>query len=223
MPYRRKLPPQGRKIRAMSTAQTGWRLWSKGAISMTKREIAELMTIMQANYPDSFRGQSEAVIGAKIALWYEFFRDRPKDVVYAAAKAFIANDTKGFMPNIGQINAYIQKLTVPDEMTEGEAWGYVARALKNSSYNSAEEFEKLPPRIQRLVGSHSQLKEWALMDTETVQSVVSSNFQRSFRARQASDREYERLPSDVKILLAEFSQSVFKPMPDVPALEEGEI
>ena len=32
---------------------------------MTKREIAELMTVMQTNYPDSFKGQSDAVVGAK--------------------------------------------------------------------------------------------------------------------------------------------------------------
>lgn len=189
---------------------------------MTKLEIVELMTVMQANYPDSFRGQSDSVIGAKIALWHEFFRDYPKKLVHAAAKAFIANDTKGFMPNIGQINAYIQKLTTPDDMTESEAWGYVAKALKNSAYNALEEFEKLPPRIQQLVGSHNQLKEWAIMDTATVQSVVSSNFQRSFRARQASDKEYERLPSDVKKFLSGFSQAAFKSMPEVPMLDENE-
>lgn len=191
---------------------------------MTKLEIAELMTVMQANYPDSFRGQSDEVIGAKIALWHDFFRDYPKDVVYAAAKAFIANDTKGFMPNIGQINDCIQKMTNADTMTEGEAWIYVAKALQNSAYNSAEEFAKLPERIQRLVGSHNQLREWALMDSETVHSVVSSNFQRTFRARQASDREYEKLPQSVKRIAQGLAGEVFKPMPEAPKYAlEGEV
>lgn len=191
---------------------------------MTKREISELMTVMQANYPDSFRGQSDAVIGAKIALWHEFFQEYPREVVYAAAKAFIANDTKGFMPNIGQINDYIQKLRQTDNMTEGEAWGYVSRALRNSAYNSAEEFSKLPERIQRLVGSHNQLKEWAMMDADTVQSVVSSNFQRAFRARLASDKEYDRLPAGVKQMAQRLAGEVFGKMPDVPryALEGGD-
>jgi len=190
---------------------------------MTKREIAELMTVMQANYPDSFKGQSDEVVAAKISLWYEFFQSYPKELVHAAAKAFMANDTKGFMPNIGQINDYIQKIRSQDDMTEGEAWGYVSRALRNSSYNSAEEFAKLPERIQRLVGSHNQLREWAMMDTETVQSVVSSNFQRAFRARQKSDAEYERLPGDVKQFMQRISGEVFKAMPEAPkyALEEG--
>jgi hypothetical protein len=190
---------------------------------MTKREIAELMTIMQANYPDSFKGQSDSVVGAKIALWHEFFKDYPKELVQAAAKAFIANDTKGFMPNIGQINDCIQKITHRDDMTEAEAWGLVRRALRNGYHGAREEFEQLPERVQRLVGSPNQLKEWALMDVDTVESVIASNFQRSFRARKASDEEYERLPGEVKRAMQELSGSIFKAMPDVLAyaLEEG--
>ena len=191
---------------------------------MTKREIAEMLTVIQANYPDTAKGQSDAAFKAKVTLWYEFFQEHPKELVHAAAMAFIANDTKGFMPNIGQINEYIQKLRCQDNMTEGEAWGYVAKAIRNSVYNSVEEFEKLPERIQRLVGSHNQLREWALMDSEIVQSVVSSNFQRTFRSRQKSDAEYERLPGDVKQFIQQISGEMFKALPEVPkyALEEGD-
>lgn len=191
---------------------------------MTKREIAEMLTVMQTNYPDTARGQSDEAFKSKVALWHDFFRDYPKELVNAAAKAFIANDTKGFMPNIGQINDHIQKIRHNDNMTEGEAWRCVAKAISNSTYNSAEEFAKLPERIQRLVGSPNQLREWALMDAEIVQSVVSSNFQRTFRARQRSDAEYERLPSDVKQFIQCISSEVFKPMPEAPkyALEEGD-
>ena len=191
---------------------------------MTKREIAEMLTVIQANCPDTAKGQSDAAFKSKVTLWYEFFQNYPKELVHAAAMAFIANDTKGFMPNIGQINDYIQKLRGQENMTEGEAWSYVAKAIRNSAYNSAEEFAKLPERIQRLVGSHNQLREWALMDAEILQSVVSSNFQRTFRARQKSDVEYERLPSRVKLLAQRFAGEVFKAMPEVPkyALEEGD-
>ena len=67
---------------------------------MTKRETAELMTVLQANYPDSFRGQSEAIVGAKISLWHKMFGEYPKEVVNAAAMAFMATDMKGFMKNL---------------------------------------------------------------------------------------------------------------------------
>lgn len=195
----------------------------QGVILMTKREVAELMTILQANYPDSFRGQSDAVVGAKIALWHDFFKDYPKEVVQAAAKAFMANDTKGFMPNVGQINDQIQKLKAPARITEGEAWAMVYKALSNSSYNSAEEFEKLPENIQRLVGSPNQLREWARLDLNEVQTVVASNFQRTYRAREKADAEYERLPGEVKEFAQRIAGTVFGRLDSAPtyALEDS--
>lgn len=172
---------------------------------MTKREVAELMTVLQANYPDSFRGQSDLVVSGRVTLWYDFFKDYPKDVVYAAAKAFMATDTKGFMPNVGQIAEQIRNLTASREMTEQEAWSLVSNALRNSSYGSVEEFAKLPPLIQKVVGSPEQLKMWAMMEADVVQSVVSSNFQRSFRTGQNRDRDLQKLPGDVKAFISQIA------------------
>ena len=188
---------------------------------MTKREVAELMTVLQANYPDSFRGQSDAVVSAKIALWHDFFKDYPNQVVYAAVKAFIATDTKGFMPNIGQINEQIQRMKPGNDMTPGEAWSIVAKAIRNSTYGAAEEFAKFPPEIQKAVGCHEQLREWALMDAETVGSVVASNFQKSFRIRQDRDRDMEKLPPDVREFIAQ-TASQFG-MVEAPKSASGEL
>ena len=52
-----------------------------------------------------------------------------------------------------------------------------------------ESFEAMPPLVKRIVGSASQLGSWALMDLNTVNSVVSSNFQRSYKALAASQKE----------------------------------
>lgn len=166
------------------------------------------MTVLQANYPDSFKGQSDAVVAAKIALWHDFFKDHPKQIVYAAAKAFMATDTKGFMPNVGQLAEQIRKLSSPQEMSAAEAWGLVSKALRNSTYGAAEEYAKLPTAIQRVVGSPEQLKEWAMMEAEIVQSVVSSNFQRSFKVRQERDKEFEKLPGDVKAFASQIANGV---------------
>lgn len=176
---------------------------------MTKREIAELLTVVQANYPDSFRGASDAVFEARVELWYGMFQDYPKEVVQAAAKSFMATDTKGFMPNVGQIMEHIQRMKRGvDEMTPAEAWAIVSKALRNSAYWADEEFEKLPLEIKRAVGSQNQLREWALMDSETVQSVIGSTFQKSFQIRQTRDREMEKLPGDVRKFIAGFAGSI---------------
>ena len=165
---------------------------------MTYDETLAIMSVLKAAYPryyaDMNRRDAEGVVG----LWTEMFKDDPVEVVALAVKAHIANDKKGFPPHIGAIKDAIVKLRTPNEMTELEAWGLVQKALRNGIYGAVEEFEKLPPVIRRLLGAPSQLKEWAMMDADVVASVVASNFQRSYKARAASEREYLALPSDVR-------------------------
>ena len=135
---------------------------------------------------------------AIIDLWSRQFADYEYVVVNAALDAYIAVDEQNRAPNVGVLKALIRKMTQPDEMTEQEAWEMVAKALRNSGYNSSEEFEKLPDHIKRVVGSPNQLREWSQMDTETLHSVVASNFQRSYRARVKSDKEYMAIPASVR-------------------------
>jgi len=91
----------------------------------------------------------------------------------------------------------------------------VAGALRNSVYGADDEFRKLPPAVQRTVGSPSQLKEWALMDAETVQSVVASNFQRSFQVCQKREDDYQKLPGAVKSFIAELAGKMeFEKLPE---------
>jgi hypothetical protein len=66
-----------------------------------------------------------------------------------------------------------------------------------ASYNA------LPPEIRRLVGSVSQLKEWAY--TEGDMSVIASNFMRSYRVTATRDKEISRLPESGKQLMKQLS------------------
>jgi hypothetical protein len=141
-------------------------------------------------------------------LWATMFADDPVEVVAMAVKAFIASDKKGFPPHIGAIKDAIVKLKTPDAMTEQEAWELVRRATSNSNYGAKDEFEKLPPVVRRLVGSPNQLREWAMMDSDVVGSVVASNFQRSYKARTESEREYMALPSDVRATMAQIADGM---------------
>lgn len=182
---------------------------------MTKKEMAEIIAIMQSNYPDDFRGMSDKAMNGKINLWFMQFRDDDFKEVLAAVMAHIATDTNRFMPPVGVIKAKLVEIRLPDEMTPQEAWELVSRATRNSAYNSSEEFAKLPPVVQRLVGSPTQLKEWAQMDTDTLQSVVASNFQRSYKIRAAKEREFLALPANVKDAMEQIAAGM--KMPELPS------
>ena len=175
---------------------------------MTREQTLDIMVVIQAAYPNFYKGMSKQQADAVIDLWATMFVDEPLDVVAMAVKAHICNDKKGFPPHIGAIKEAIIKLQTPDEMTEMEAWGHIRKAIGNGLYGSQKEFDKLPPVLQRLVGSPNQLREWANMDEETVASVVASNLQRSYKARAAHERELLALPADVRQTMERLSASL---------------
>lgn len=187
---------------------------------MNQTDTLAILGVLKAAYPNFYKDMRRSEADGIVALWTEMFKDEPAEVVALAVKAHIANDKKGFPPHIGVIKDAIVKIMQPNEMTEQEAWGLVAKALRNGTYGAEEEFQKLPPVVQRLVGSPSQLREWAAMDTDTVQSVVASNFQRSYKARAAHEREFLALPADVKQAMTQIADRM--KMPELPGTSELE-
>lgn len=168
---------------------------------MDRTETMKILSVLRGAYPAFYRDTSRQEAEAIVSLWADMFAEDEYMLVAAAVKSLIVADKKGFPPVIGQVKEYIRKLTAPQEMTEQEAWALVAKAIRNGTWGAKEEFEALPPKIQRIVGSPQQLTDWAKMDSDSVHSVVASNFQRSFRAKAKADKEYAALPSEVKAIV----------------------
>lgn len=174
---------------------------------MNRNETKEIIKIIARIYPAFHKDADAREKNATIDLWASLFTDEPFELVAAALKAFIVADEKGFAPAPGQIKAKIREVSAPEEMTELEAWQLVAKAIKASGYmeNAIREHEKLPEVIKSIV-KPAQLREWALQDAANLQTVVASNFMRSYRARSAEARRYEMLPADVRRTIEGFTQ-----------------
>lgn len=160
--------------------------------------MAAVLSIMRAAYPSFYREMGKRELENIVDLWQTMFEDDDPDLVTGAVKAFIATDKKGFPPVIGVIKEKLRAITTKPMMTEQEAWALVFKAIRDSGYRAREEFEALPPLLRSLVGSPRQLQDWGMMDEDTVQSVVASNFMRSYRARTQHQQEFDALPSDVQ-------------------------
>lgn len=172
---------------------------------MNRTETIKIMAVLRAAYPQYYDKQSQEDLHGIINLWTEMFSDDPYDIVALAVKALIKTRQSSYPPTIGEISAKILQITTPPEISELEAWAMVSNALRNSGYNSVKEFEKLPPIVQKIVGSPSQLREWSQMESATVNSVVASNFQRSYKARAKNERDYMALPASVKSRMEELT------------------
>lgn len=187
---------------------------------MTRKDTGIIMDILAAAYPRFYAGNVD--MRNAINLWAEMFVHDDVALVAAAVKSVIESDEKGFPPTIGQVKAKMRLLTSGNELTEADVWGMVAKAIRNGIYGSAEEFAKFSQTVKRIVGSAEQLREWATMDSETVHSVVASNFQRSYRAIAAREREIAKLPADVRALLPEAAKPMDPPkLPEYTSQEEA--
>jgi hypothetical protein len=169
---------------------------------MTKQEALTVLAILKTAYPSFYKDYSKEELNAAVELWASMFVNESGKVVLEAVKSLIC--TLRFPPTIADVKEKIELLTQPEQMTEMEAWNLVKKAMNTSDF--VKSFQELPPIIRRIVGSASQLKEWAY--TEGDINVISSNFMRSYRARAAHEHELARLPQSAKEMIAEIAEGM---------------
>lgn len=168
---------------------------------MTREQTISILMIIQAAYPN-YRAQDKTVA---VNIWFEMLRDYTRDQVEAAVKAYIQSDTSGFAPSIGQV---IDKLQLfrdsndSEERNENAVWDMVYKAICNSNYHAEEEFDKFPEIVKKVIASPGQLREWGRMDIDTVNSVVASNFMRTYRAECTREREIRKLSPNLRRMVA---------------------
>ena len=160
---------------------------------MTRDETVNIIRVMVDSYPN-YKPNN---LSETVDVWHTMLSDYDYNLVSMALKSYILSDTSGFAPAIGQIVAKIHSITRPQELNEMEAWSLVSKAIRNSIYNAADEYAKLPPIVQKAVGLPSQLMQWAIDDSYN-ESVVSSNFMRCYRIELAREKEMSMLPEDAR-------------------------
>lgn len=163
---------------------------------MERDDVKKLIGIMVTSYPN-YKPQDMKMT---VDIWHEMLQDYLASDVFIALKSYIASDTSGFAPSIGQLINMICKMTKPQLMNEHEAWSLVRKALENGIYNSQKEFDNLPEAVQRAVGDANQLYVWAT-DMDYDESVISSNFMRAYRTVCARQEEYNRMPKEAQLRL----------------------
>ena len=166
---------------------------------MTVQETGKIMDILYAAYP---RFYVNADRKSALALWSSMFKEYPAKVVAYAVKAYIAEDTKGFPPAIGQIMERVRMLTEKPQMSAEEAWTLVYQALCRSAWHAEEEFEKLPERAKKVVRTPGQLQAWGL-DPQFNAGVESSNFKRAYNSLLEREKRFDALPEDIKAYIEE--------------------
>ena len=173
---------------------------------MTRTETIAILKILKLTYPTVYKDYTKEQGNELIALWQMMFSEEPAQLVTEAVKSVIV--TSEYPPTIAHIKKAIKTMEKGGEdnfPSEEEAWFKVNKALSNSFYNSVKEFEKLDDNIKRLIGSHTVLKEYSQMEISQLNTVVKSNFIKSYRSIIAEKKQYSNLPSSAKKLSEELN------------------
>lgn len=177
-----------------------------GGNEMTREQVGKLLMTIQAYYPNYNPPDKEITLNA----WYIMLAEYPEELVLQALRACIATNTSGFAPDVGQIMSKIQTISQPQELDGMAAWGLVSKALRNGTYGAVEEFNKLPPLVRQAVGMPDNLKNWATSDYQTIETVIQSNFLRTYETVVKRANEINRMPDNIKSLIEKTNANSYK-------------
>lgn len=137
-----------------------------------------------------------------IDMYKQMFKDYTYKEVMMGLQSYIATDTSGFAPSIGQIIDKIKRISEPEQLNPNEAWAMVYKALCNSTYNSESEFAKLPPLVQKTVGSPDALRSLA-SSSDFNEEVEKSLFFKNYQVMMKRSEENSKLPTELRQMLEE--------------------
>lgn len=173
---------------------------------MTREETVEIIHIICDCYPN-FKPED---LSRTIDAWQVMLEEYSCEQVAVALKAYVTSDTSGFAPSVGEIVAKIQLVSQPQELDGMAAWGLVSKALRNGTYGAVEEFNKLPPLVRQAVGMPDNLKNWATSDYQTIETVIQSNFLRTYETVVKRANEINRMPDNIKSLIEKTNADSYK-------------
>lgn len=183
---------------------------------MTVNDARKIIAVMLVSYPNFKPIDTELMA----TTWADMLNEYSYEQVSVALKCYITTDTSGFAPSIGQLIDKLKTVEQPQELNELQAWGLVRKAINNSGYHSEEEFAKLPPLVQKAVGTPGQLKQWGMSDIESIETVAQSNFMRTYRAVAKREDEVSRMPKEIRQLIQQNEPKIMIEYTSVKAIED---
>lgn len=172
---------------------------------MIKNDVVKIFIVLRTAYPNFYKDMKKEDLEATIDLWTEMFAHENPVLVTAAVKNLI--NTFKWPPTIADVKDEMYKLTTTESESPMDLWNLIKKAIRNSGYNSYEEFQKLPESAKKFVGSPNQLKEWAL-DIDYNDSVVKGQFLKQIEIIQKREKDSKLMLPEVKDIVQQLSSNM---------------
>ena len=156
---------------------------------MNTDEATMIVAMLETNW-QPFKNTDAAV-----DLWASAFESEPYQMVRTAVMALIQTDPSDFRPTVAKVRRKMHDMVYGRRMTETEAWLSVKNSLPEAQESpetlkgAKTAWAKLPEDVKKLV-TPRQLLEYNSIEAEQMDTVIQSNFMRSYR--ELRDCRYEK-------------------------------
>ncbi len=146
---------------------------------MTRDECGKLVTTAAAYHPNTFKDLAQ--IDYTVGAWFYVLKDIDFNLAMNALVALESSGKLNYFPTVGMLrNAVIPLSAGESYLPEGEAVALWRKAIANGNYHAKEEFDKLPPEMQKAIGSPENLKWDNNVQGEFNANVEESHFRRVY-------------------------------------------
>lgn len=183
--------------------------------TMTELEVAEMLAVMKLNWSRFFAHQDPEEGRAAVRLWHGALEAEDPRVVLAALRDCVK--TSAYPPVVADICARVQAMKAADAPGASEAFAALKRAVRRGLYHAQEEYERLPPECKTFLGGPSGLRDLAMVDEDTLETVTRGQFIRQYDAIAEKERVRAAIPEDLRPLL----RGVIEQLPRLPGGEDA--
>ena len=169
--------------------------------------IITVLGVLKTAYPNFYKDMTKQDMIRTIDLWQEMFQNSEPQLLINAVKSLI--NTFQYPPTIADVKNAMYKLT-DNSASAVELWNELDRATRNCLYREAEVFEKLSEPIKRFLGSPAQLKELALGNKDTFQTVTKGQFLKQIEIIKQREKEENLMLPETREMLQQLKGAVAK-------------
>lgn len=171
---------------------------------MTRDECKQLLAIIDATYPNFKVANPTETVN----IWHTLLGEYEYKVLLMALKTFISTSGSAFAPSVAELIAMTRKPQELMQVSEVDVWREVRKAISRGIYYHEEEFEKLSPMAKKMVGESGQLREWAMLPSEDIDTIVQSNFKKRFETMVKREQELQAMPSEIQNLISNSTKQI---------------
>lgn len=166
---------------------------------MKKSETIQIITLLAGNY-DSIANKDEQQKQFMVNTWQECLGDLDYRLVLNAVKKTIINSP--YPPTIHEVrkNA-IEMINPTTNKTAIEAWNEAVGMMSNGIYMTEEQFNQASPEVKKFFGNVKQVRELAMLDSDTVNTVTKGQFLKQYDVLVQREKEEKMLPEAMKDLI----------------------